>query len=136
MPATPLPPEIEEFLSAPNAAVMATVDAHGRPNTAATWYLFENGRILLNFDEGRMRLEHIRRDPHVALTVLGDTWYRQVTIRGRVVAIENDEDFKDIDRLSTFYMGNPYSARDRGRVSAWIEIDRWHGWFGGKPWPH
>jgi hypothetical protein len=31
-------------------------------------------------------------------------------------------------------MGNPYSQRDRGRVSGWIEIDSWHAWNGGRPW--
>jgi hypothetical protein len=25
-------------------------------------------------------------------------------------------------------MGNDYPMRDRDRVSAWIEIERWHGW--------
>jgi hypothetical protein len=31
-------------------------------------------------------------------------------------------------------MGNPYSQRDRGRVSAWIEVDAWHAWDGGHAW--
>jgi hypothetical protein len=30
-------------------------------------------------------------------------------------------------------MGQPYSERDRGRVSAWIEVEHWHGWAGGGP---
>src|SRR3954449_234120 len=120
----PLPRAIQQFLSAPNPAVMATLQADGTPNTAATWYLWEHGRVLVNLDEGRMRLEHIRRDPHVAITVLGkEDWYHQVTLRGRVVSIEDDRDLADIDRISTFYMGQPYGARDRGRVSAWIEVD-------------
>ena len=37
-------------------------------------------------------------------------------------------DLTDIDRISRHYTGNPYSQRDRGRVSAWITVGGWHGW--------
>ena len=30
--------------------------------------------------------------------------------------------------LSIHYGGDPYPNRESGRVNAWIEIDRWHGW--------
>ena len=33
-----------------------------------------------------------------------------------------------IDRIARHYTGAPYRNRERGRVNAWIEIDRWHGW--------
>jgi hypothetical protein len=45
-----------------------------------------------------------------------------------VVELVDDPGLRDIDRIATHYTGRPYAARDRGRVSAWIEIDRWHGW--------
>jgi hypothetical protein len=51
-----------------------------------------------------------------------------VTLIGHVVEMRDDEDLADIDRLSRHYLGQPYAQRDRRRVSAWIEIDRWHGW--------
>lgn len=40
----------------------------------------------------------------------------------------DDEGLADIDRLAQHYTGKPYRNRDRGRVSAWIEVDSWHGW--------
>jgi hypothetical protein len=80
-------------------------------------------------DEGRKRLDHIRNDPRITLTVLdNDDWYTHVTLIGHVAEIRDDEDLADIDRLSRHYLGQPYAQRDRRRVSAWIEIDRWHGW--------
>jgi hypothetical protein len=83
MPKPPLPPEIDEFLKEPNPSVIATLQSGGSPNTVATWYVWENGRVLVNMDEGRKRLEFIRRDPRVSLTVLGkDSWYHQVSLRG------------------------------------------------------
>jgi hypothetical protein len=85
-------------------------------------------------DQGRRRLEYLRENPRVSLTVLdADQWYRHITLHGHVT-LQDDPDLVDIDRLSTHYMGNPYSQRDRGRVSGWIEIDSWHAWNGGRPW--
>jgi PPOX class probable F420-dependent enzyme len=118
-----------ELLRRPNPAVMATVAADGRPVSVATWYLFEDdGRVLLNLDAGRARLRHLRKDPRVALTVLGDDWYTHVSLQGRVVSLVDDEDLRDIDRLARHYTGNPYRNRERPRVSAYVEVDRWHGW--------
>jgi PPOX class probable F420-dependent enzyme len=135
MPQPPVPREIDEFLAQPNPSVIATLLPDGSPSTAATWYLWENGRVLVNMDEGRKRLEHMRRDPRVSLTVLGkDDWYHQVSLRGRVVSIEEDRDFSDVDRISRHYTGEPYAQRDRGRVSAWIEVERWHAWAIIEPW--
>jgi PPOX class probable F420-dependent enzyme len=130
MPTPPLPDRALDLLRRPNPAVMATLAADGRPVSVATWYLLEDGgRILLNLDAGRARLEHLRRDPRLSLTVLaGDDWYTHVSLQGRVVSITDDEDLRDIDRLSRHYTGNPYSNRERRRVSARMEIDRWHGW--------
>jgi PPOX class probable F420-dependent enzyme len=135
MPKPPVPPEIDEFLKQPNPSVIATLEPDGSPNTVATWYLWENGRVLVNMDEGRKRLEYMRRDPRVSITVLGkEDWYHHVSLRGRVVSIEEDADRSDIDRISRHYTGEPYSDRERGRVSAWIEVERWHGWAVVQPW--
>ncbi|MCW2947428.1 MAG: hypothetical protein JWR24_4145 [Actinoallomurus sp.] len=125
----PLPDDAVAMLSKPNPAVIATMRSDGQPVTTATWYLWDDGRVLINMDEGRKRLDHIRNDPRVSLTVLDkDDWYTHVTLIGHVAEIRDDEDLADIDRLSRHYLGQPYAQRDRRRVSAWIEIDRWHGW--------
>jgi PPOX class probable F420-dependent enzyme len=127
----PLPEAAVAMLRKPNPAVIATVRPDGQPVSAATWYLWEDGRVLVNMDEGRKRLEHIRNDARVSLTVLdSDDWYTHVTLIGKVVELHEDKDLTDIDRLSRHYAGQPYSARDRNRVSAWIEVERWHGWGG------
>src|SRR4051794_21710540 len=134
MPKPPLPPELGELLARPNPAVIATLKPDGAPSTVATWYLWEDGRALVNMDEGRRRLDHLRRDPRVSLTVLdGDSWYRHISLRGRASLVD-DPDLTDIDRLATLYTGKPYAQRDRGRVSGWIVVESWHAWNGGRPW--
>jgi PPOX class probable F420-dependent enzyme len=134
MPKPPLPPKLEEFLKQPNPSVIASLRPDGSPHTAATWYLWEDGRVLVNMDEGRKRLEYLRRDPRVSITVLGkDEWYRHVTLTGRV-SLQEDPQLEDIDRISRHYMGQPYGQRDRRRVSAWLEVESYHSWYGGQPW--
>ena len=125
----PLPPEAQELLRRPNPCVMATLRSDGAPVSTATWYLWQDGRVLINLDAGRVRLRHLRRDPRVTLTVLADgDWYTHVTLIGRVAEMYDDEDLADIDRLAEQYTGKPYPERSRPRVSAWVEVERWHGW--------
>ncbi|MEU6341032.1 PPOX class F420-dependent oxidoreductase [Streptomyces sp. NPDC046977] len=125
----PLPEAAIAMLSKPNHAVLATLRADGQPVSTATWYLWEDGRVLINLDEGRKRLEHIRQDPRVTLTVLDkDDWYTHVTIIGHVAELREDKDLADIDRLAERYLGKSYPVRDRVRYTALIEVDRWHGW--------
>jgi len=129
MPSAPLPAKALELLRQPNPAVITTLRPDGQPVSVATWYLVDGDRILVNMDEGRKRLEYLRADPRVSLTALKDgDWYTQVSVQGRVVEMRDDEGLVDIDRLSQHYRARPYPDRERGRVSAWIEIEQWHGW--------
>ena len=124
-----LPDNVRTLLAQPNPAVITTLRADGQPVSVATWYLLDGDRILVNMDEGRKRLDYLRSDPRVSLTVLAaDNWYTHVSVQGRVVEFRDDEGHADIDRLSVHYGGNPYPDHERKRVSAWIEVDRWHGW--------
>jgi len=129
VPEPPVPPEIDAFLRKPNPAVIATLRPDGSPHTVATWYDWEDGRVLVNMRDTRLRLRFMRRDPRVALTIIDEhNWYMHVSLLGRVVSIEDDPDLAGIDRLSMRYRGRPYREREQIRLNAWIEVDRWHGW--------
>jgi PPOX class probable F420-dependent enzyme len=133
MPKPPLPDHVRGLLAKPNPAVITTLGARGRPVSVATWYLLDGDRILVNMDVGRKRLDHLRKDPRVSLTALdADGWYTHVSLQGRVVEMREDPGLEDIDRLARHYTGKEYRNRERGRVSAWIEIERWHGWGAAK----
>jgi PPOX class probable F420-dependent enzyme len=133
MPTPPLPDNVRALLAKPNPAVIATLREDGQPITVPTWYLLDGDRIFVNMDGSRKRLEHLRRDPRVSISVLDDAgWYTHVSMLGRVVEMSDDEDLSGIDRLSTHYTGKPYPDRESPRVDAWIEIDRWHGWGAAK----
>ena len=60
----PLPDDVRALLAKPNPAVITTLRPDGQPVSVATWYLFEDdGRILVNMDEGRKRLAYLRETP-------------------------------------------------------------------------
>ena len=132
MPKPPLPAEAAEMLRRPNPAVVAVLMPSGEPMSVATWYLVEDdGRILLNMDAGRARVEWMRARPHVALTALKKgEWYTHVSVRGPIVQWEADVDkaMADIDRLAAHYTGKKYRNRERPRISSWMQVEHWHGW--------
>lgn len=85
--------------------MIACIRPDGFPMTVATWYDWEDGRILVNMHESRSRLRWMRINPQVSLTMFDDDWYRHVSIFGRVVTIHDDVDLADIDRLALRYSG-------------------------------
>jgi PPOX class probable F420-dependent enzyme len=129
VPAAPLPPELQRFIAAPRHAVVGTVRDDGVPVTTACWYgVDEQGRLILSMGDDSHRLRHIRANPGVALTVLGDNWYSHVSILGRAVELRRDDDLADIDALSQRYEGTPYEDRDYRGMTVFVEVDRWHTW--------
>jgi PPOX class probable F420-dependent enzyme len=129
MPKPPLSQAAVAMLRKPNPAVITTLRRDGQPVTVATWYLWDEGRVLVNMDESRKRLAHMRNDPRVAVDVLDEGgWYTHVALTGHVEELREDTGLADIDRIARHYTGEPYAQRDRRRYSAWIAVDGWHGW--------
>lgn len=129
MPRGPLPVELRRFLEKPRHAVVGTVRDDGAPVTTACWYgVTPDGRILLSMDEESHRLRHLRAEPRVALTVLGDDWYAHVSILGRAVEFRSDAGLEEIDALSRRYLGEPYEDRDYRGVTVLVEVVAWHTW--------
>ena len=117
----PLPDAAVAMLRKPNPAVITTLRRDGQPVATATWYLWDDGRVLVNMDEGRKRVAHMRNDPRVALDVLDEGgWYTHLGIIGHVSEIYDDADLADIDRTARQYTGNPYPRRDRRREVKFI----------------
>lgn len=128
MPPAPLPLELQRFVEKPHPAIVATLDRAGAPRSAATWYDWEEGRILISMVAGGPRERNLWNDPRVALTILGDNWYDHVSIEGRASTIRDDPDLKDFDRLALRYIGKPKPNRSIRVTSVLIDVVRWHAW--------
>ena len=68
MPKPPLPEEAVAFLTRPNYATISVVRPDGQPVSVPTWYLFEDGRLVVNMDAGHAgssgRYDAIREVAH------------------------------------------------------------------------
>lgn len=115
-------------------AVMATVTSNGRGVSVATWYLIEDGGLLmLCMNADRARLKHMQNNCHVAWPCLQRTISAPTyLVRGHVVSIKPDEGLADIDRLSRHFLGKDYPARESPLVTVHVAFDRWFGWSGGR----
>src|ERR1700727_3963861 len=105
----PLADAAVAMLHKPNPAVITTLRRDGQPVSTATWYLWDDGRVLVNMDEGRKRLEHIRNDPRVALDVLDEGgWGTHVSIIGHIDEMREDTGLAAIDGIPGHTTGGPH----------------------------
>lgn len=105
----PLPDEVRRMLEEPNFASLATLMDDGSPHVSPMWVDLEDGNVLMNTAEGRVKARNVRRDPRVAVCVFDrQRPYSWAQVRGRVVEIRHDGAVEDINRLSHKYTGHDY----------------------------
>jgi hypothetical protein len=110
---------------------MATVRPDGAPVTLACWYLYEgDGRVLLSSSPAARRMESLRHNPRVALTILGDDWYTHLSLLAHVVEQHPDEGLVDVDRLSIHYLEIAYPEREPA-VTTIVAVDMYHTYGSG-----
>ena len=130
--------EIDEFLRGPNVAVVATVDPDGQPHIVPTWYLYEDGEIVLHTGLNSRKYRNLRQNAR--LTVCVDTKtapYKAVVIYGRAkMEIRTDEE--GTRRMAVAYLGeklgNRYADSLRGQrlVVVRVKPDRVISWDYGR----
>ena len=96
----------EKLLNGKNLVFLATTMSDGSPQVTPVWGNFEDSHILINTAEGRLKHKNILRDPRVAISVVDTKNPLDMTsIRGKVVEILPDYDYKHADFLTMQYIG-------------------------------
>ena len=115
--------DTRRVLDGTSIAHLASVLPDGAPHSVPVWVGTHGDRIAILTGPGSRKARNLRRDPRVALSLTAaDDPYRPVIIRGRVVEwIDGDAAWEIVDRISTKYIGGPYS-RDEERVVALIDV--------------
>jgi len=105
-------------------ANLATLMKDGSPQLTPIWFNTDGIHILINSAMGRVKDRNMRRDPHVALTIIDpQDPYRYVQIRGKVVEITENGAREHIDTLSKKYTGREkYNSRSVGEVRVTYKI--------------
>lgn len=103
--------EMEDFLSEPNVAVLATVDPKGRAHAAPVWYLYEDGVFVISTGSGSQKHRNVEANPEVTLVIdRREVPYFAAMARGRVVIGPGFSDEERL-RLATRYLGERLGQR-------------------------
>ena len=78
--------KVVKLFSEKNLVFIATVMKDGSPQVSPVWANYEDGFILVNTAEGRIKHKNILRDPRVAVSVTSNhNPLDMTTIRGKVI---------------------------------------------------
>ncbi|MGK8489755.1 PPOX class F420-dependent oxidoreductase [Nocardia asiatica] len=87
----PLDDTVRALIDGPHAAVLATANADGRPQSSVIFVDYDGDTLLFSTIEGRLKTRNMRRDPRVSLLVLSRADGRYVEVRGRVEITDDPE---------------------------------------------
>ena len=123
-----LPDDLTALLRKPSTCYIATLMPDGSPQLTQTWVDTDGDHVLINTVEGFQKVNNVKRDQRVALTVSDPTQpSRYFGVRGRVVHTTTAGGAEHIEALSQKYLGGPYpwfGGRDQVRVILTISADR------------
>ena len=127
---TALTPAQLAIFGPPNLAYLATVSADGSPHLSPLWADTRDGMIVLNTAEGRTKVENVRRDPRVAVSIHdAANPHPPVAVLGTVVEITSEGALEHIDMLARRYTGEAWTPHEgQTRLILVIRPDRVLGW--------
>ena len=109
-----------KLFSEKNLVFIATIMKDGSPQVSPVWANYEDGYVLINTAEGRIKHKNILRDPRVAVSVVSkNNPLDMTTIRGIVEELIPDYDYKHADKLTKQYMARdhyPFKRADEKRI--------------------
>ncbi len=99
-------PKIVKLLEGKNLVFIATTMKDGAPQVSPVWADLEDGYIMINTAEGRIKHKNVLRDPRIAISVVDqNNPLDMIAIRGRVEEIIPDYDYVHANKLTKKYMG-------------------------------
>jgi len=120
--------KVIKLFSEKNLVYIATLMKDGAPQVSPVWANHEDGYILVNTAEGRIKYKNVLRDPRVAVSVVSkDNPLDMITIRGTVKELITDYEYKHADKLTQQYLGRehyPFKRDDEKRVILKIKPDK------------
>lgn len=116
-----------DFLQNPYYAVVTTIRPDGTPHSTVVWVDAEDGDVLFNTAEGRIKPRNMRANPNVSVAVVDPAnGYRWVVVNGKA-ELSHDGADAHIDKLAKKYLdADTYPFRKEGeqRVIVRVRPDR------------
>lgn len=122
-----IPSDYHDLLTAPNTAVLTTLQADGSPNSSPVWFWFDGERLTVSTLADRAKHRNVQRDPRVSFTVVDPTKsLRYLEVRA-AVTIEPDTDNRMRDVIAAkhgYADGSAFDADRSGRVNLQLDPTR------------
>ena len=97
--------KVERLFQEKNLIFIATINLDGSPQLTPVWGDYQNGHVLVNTAEGRIKHRNVLHDSRVAVCVVAhDNPLDMITVRGKVLEIIPDYDYTYADKLAKKYL--------------------------------
>ena len=94
------------LLQEPNYAVVAALREDGSPHQTVIWIDWDGEHVLLNLNQERAKLRHLRDEPRLSVLVLDrEDPYRWLGIDGEVAEITTEGAYEHIVHQAGVYRG-------------------------------
>ena len=117
-----------DLLKGKNLVFIATLMKDGSPQLSPVWADYEDGFVMVNTAEGRIKHKNVLNDTRVAVSVVAnENPLDMTTIRGKVVEILPDFDYVHINKLTKKYLGMenyPFRREGEKRIVFKIKPDK------------
>jgi PPOX class probable F420-dependent enzyme len=100
-----IPEAFRDLLSGDALATLATTRTDGTSHLTPVWIAEEDGRLLVNTREDRIKAAHMRRRPEVALCIVDPANpYRYLSVNGVVESVSEEGALAHMDTLARRYL--------------------------------
>ncbi len=119
-----IPETFKDLFKRPAFANLATIMSDGSPQVTPVWCDFDGKYVIVNTAKGRVKDRNMRRNPHVALSVMDpENPYRYLEVRGKVAEITEAGADAHIDKMARKYLNvDKYPYRSSGEVRVLYKI--------------
>lgn len=102
--------ELDEFLSGPHIAVVATSGPSGKPHAMPVWYLWRDGKVLFHTGPDSKKMRNLRANDRVTVVVDSKVApYKVAIIEGRAREAAGDRGMGR--EIAVHYLGEQMGAR-------------------------
>ena len=106
-----------------NFAHLATLMPDSYPRVTTVWIDYDDGLILVNTTEERIKYRNVKRDPRIALSIIdSDDPYTMLAMRGKVVQTAAKGADEHIEKLSMKYIGKKFPWKSPGQKRIILKI--------------
>jgi PPOX class probable F420-dependent enzyme len=107
----------------PNVAVVAALHENGVPHQTVVWVDWDGEHVVLNLNNFRAKLDHLRRDPRVSVLVLDrNNPFRWLAVEGEVAEITTEGAYDHIVRQAGVYTGETEYPLEEGEERILVKI--------------